>query len=434
MPAAEIEARRRQFAESLRERLLPLREQATVRNEWLKERLDTVLPELMERAGLDMWIVACREYNEDPVIMTLLPEPNMSARRRTILVFSRRPDGSVERTSLCRSPYTGFYDDAWDYRGPESQEAAFARVVQERDPRVIGLNTGADFAFGDGISHHEYEWVVNNLGPSYADRVTSAEHLCVGWLERRIPAELDIYPSLNKIAHDLIAEAFSPRAILPGETTSDDVVWWMRQTMHDAGLRAWFPPTISIQAQGETSQRPEASGTSRGVIQSGDLLHCDVGFNYLGLCTDHQQNAYVLKPGETAAPSGLQAALIAGNRLQDIHLEEMAPGRTGNEVLRATLERARAEGLNPTVYTHAIGYHGHAAGPVIGLVEQQVAVPARGDYPLNDDTCYSIELNVRHPVPEWDNQSVTMALEENAMLSGGKMTWLDGRQERLHLI
>lgn len=433
MTMSEIEARRRAFAESLRERVLPLRRQAEVRNDWLRERLDTLLPELMARQGVDMWLVECREYNEDPVTMTLLPEPQMTARRRTILVFNSRPDGSVERVSLCRTPYEGFYTDAWDYRGDEPQEAALARVVAERNPRAIGIDVGEHFAFGDGLSHHEFEWLSRAVGERYADRFQPVEQLCVGWLERRIPAELAVYPSLAKLAHDLIAEVFSRNAIEPGVTTTDDLVWWLRQTIQDAGLRAWFSPTIDIQTKGEPSDM-EHRGGRRTLIQPGDLLHCDVGFAYLGLCTDHQQNAYVLKPGESDAREGLKAALAAGNRLQDIHLAQMAPGRTGNDVLRATLAQATEEGITGRVYSHPIGYHGHAAGPVIGLVEQQQGVPDRGDYPIYDDTCYSIELNARHPVPEWGGQLVTMALEEDAMLSGGRMTWLDGRQEWLHVI
>lgn len=429
----DIETHRQQFADALRARILPLRSQADIRNGWLKQRLETVLPEILEREGIDMWIVACREYNEDPVVMSLLPEPQMNARRRTVLVFNRRPDGSLERLTLSRYPLEGFYEADWDPE-KEEQQAALARVVRERDPRVIGLNISADFAFGDGLSHHEHEWVTTALGPTYADRVQPAERVCVGWLERRITLELTIYPEIVGIGHEIIAEAFSPRAIRPGVTTTDDVAWWMRQTMHDAGLRPWFHPIIDIQAHGEPPTKGTSASIARRTILPGDVLHCDMGFMYLGLASDQQQMAYVLRPGETDAPAGLKAALAAGNRLQDIHNEHMAVGRTGNEVLRLTLEQARAEGITPHVYSHAIGYHGHAAGPLVGLWDQQDGVQGIGDYPLFDNTCYSVELNVWHPVPEWDNQPVQMALEEDAALINGEMVWLNGRQTKLHLI
>jgi hypothetical protein len=410
------------------DRLVPLRIQAEVRNHWLSERLDSLLPELMTREGFDLWIVAAREYNEDPVIMTLLPEPAMAARRRTILLFSRRPDGSVERLTLDRYGYGDLYQRAWD-PDRESQWNCLTRLVRERDPKRIGLNVSREFAFGDGLTLAEFYNLKSALGPDLMNRTASAERLCIGWLERRIEPELLAYSSLIEIGHALIAQAFSTRLIQPGETTTQDVVWWFRQTLHDLGLRAWFQPTVEIQSPGHSFE-----AASRELIQPGDLLHCDMGFIEMGLATDHQQHAYVLRPGEDAAPPGLVAALAEGNRLQDILLAEMRVGRTGNEVLHAALDRARAEGLDPQIYTHPLGYYGHAAGPTIGLWDQQGGVPGKGDYPLYDDTVYAIELNIKKPVPEWDGQVVRIALEEDAALTGGQMRWLSGRQTAFHLI
>ncbi|MBX0329246.1 M24 family metallopeptidase [Oscillochloris sp. ZM17-4] len=408
---------------------LPLRIQAEVRNIWLGERLDTVIPAVLARAGLDMWLVIAREYNEDPVIMSLLPEPAMSARRRTILCFARRPDGTVERLTLDRYGHGAYYQRAWD-PDAESQDACLARIVAERDPQRIGVNVSETFAFGDGLSHHEHERLLAALGPQYAARLVSAEAAAVGWLETRTPAEISAYTPIIAMGHNLIARAFSREVITPGETTTDDVVWWMRQTMHDAGLRAWFHPTVEIQAPGQRYDAEER----RSVIMPGDLLHCDVGFAYMGLCTDQQQHAYVLRAGEAAAPTGLRHALAEGNRLQDILIGAMKVGRTGNTVLRDALGQARAAGLSPSIYTHPLGYHGHAAGPTIGLWDQQGGVPGNGDYPLYDRTAYSIELNVTCALPEWDDQEVRVALEEDALLSGGVVSWLDGRQTELHLI
>ncbi len=419
---------------SYRSKILPLRQQAEVRNRWLQQRLDEFLPALLQREGFDMWIVAAREYNEDPVIMTLLPAPAMAARRRTILLFTRRADGTVERLTLDRYGHGDYYAKGWD-PNREDQFACLARTVRERDPARIGLNFSTDFAFGDGLSHNEHEQIMVALGEPYGARVESAERLCLGWLEHRIAPEQLVYPGIVQMAHALIAEAFSSRTIQPGITTTEDLVWWLRQTMHDLGLQAWFQPSVEIQAAGLAFDGPAGGGqNARNVILPGDLLHCDVGFTYLGLTTDHQQNAYVLQPGEHEAPAGLRALLAAANRLQDIHLAEMQVGRTGNEVLHAVLQRAEAEAINAQIYSHPLGYHGHAAGPTIGLWDQQQGVPGKGDYELFDESCYSIELNVKQPVPEWNNQLVRMALEEDALLCSGTMHWLDGRQRALHLI
>lgn len=418
--------------------ILPLRERMAIRNAWLLERLDTLLPELMARAELDLWLVIAREYNEDPVILSLIPDPSMSARRRTILAFHRAPDGSVQRFSVDRYGFRGFYEPRWDPESGEAQYACLARVVRELDPQRIGINTSDEWPFGDGLTHSEYTRLADALGPELMARTVSAAGLCVGWLERRTAAELAAYPGIVGLGHRLIAQAFSAQVIHPGVTTTEDVVWWLRQTMLDLGVQAWFQPTIDIQAPGQGFDTPapgmKRAAEKRTLILPGDLLHCDVGFSYLGLCTDQQQHAYVLRPGETDAPAGLRAALAAGNRLQDILMAQMQPGRTGNAVLRAAREQAIAEGLQPSIYSHPLGVHGHAAGPTIGLWDQQDGVPGQGDYPLYDDTVYSIELNAISPVAEWDGQPVRIALEEDAMLHGGRMTWLHGRQTVLHLV
>jgi len=414
--------------------ILPLREQAPIMDGWLKTRLETIIPELMERENFDMWIIACREYNEDPVVMTMIPATSMSARRRTILVFAKNDDGTVDRLTLSRYGYAGFFEAVWN-PDEEDQHECLARIIKERDPETIGINTSTTFAFGNGLAHMEYNLIADAVGESYVSRFKSAERLCVGWLERRIPDELYAYPRLTEIGHRIIAQAFSTDVIHPGITTTDDVVWWMRQTMHDMGLEAWFQPTIDIQAQGFSFQAINADlANARNVILPGDLLHCDMGFYYLGLATDQQQHAYVLKPGETDAPQGLKDALVDGNRLQDIHMEEMKVGRTGNEVLKSALDRAKTENIRPQIYSHPLGYHGHAAGPTIGLWDKQGGVPNNGDYELFDDTAYSVELNIVKGVPEWDGQDVRIMLEEDAVLTGGQMQWLDGRQESFYLI
>lgn len=411
--------------------LLPLRVRAEIRNSWLKQRLALIIPELMQRTGIDLWLVIAREYNEDPVIMSLLPEPSMSARRRTILMFTHTGDGSVERISIDRYGFGEFYQRGWDPDSGEGQYACLARMLRERNPQCIGLNISRTFAFGDGLSHSEYEQLAEALGPELMSRTVSAENLAVGWLERRLPAELELYPGMVALGHRIIAEAFSARVIQPGITSTEDVVWWMRQCMHDLGVQAWFQPSISIQAPGQSYEKKEQLRT---LVQPGDLLHCDMGFYYLGLATDQQQHAYVLKQGEQDAPQGLKDALAAGNRLQDILMEIMQPGLTGNQVLLQSLERARSEGLEPSIYTHPLGYHGHAAGPTIGLWDKQQGVPGAGDYPLYDHTCYSIELNVKYPIPEWDQQKVQIALEEDAVMTGGITRFLSGRQTSLHII
>jgi Xaa-Pro aminopeptidase len=416
-------------ADELKPSILPLRQRAVIRNEWLRDRLDHYLPELMKREGFDMWVVIAREYNEDPVIMSMLPEPFMYARRRTILLFTQTRDGGVERLTFARYGMGDFYKTVWD-PDKEEQYACLAREIKKRRPKKIGANISETTAFGDGLTHGEYTQLSRALGSRYTKRLVSAEALAVGWLEHRTQRQLDAYPGIVAITHTIVEEAFSRRVIHPGVTTTDDVAWWMRQKMIDLGLEPWFPPTVDLQAP----DQPHDKSTKRNIILPGDLLHCDVGFYYLGLATDVQRNIYILKSGERGAPEGLNAALLDANRLQDILSGEMKIKRAGNEVLKKARAMAIKEGINPSIYTHPLGTHGHAAGTTIGLWDRQEGVPGIGDYPLHADTCYAIELNARKAVPEWGGQEVRMSLEEDAVLTLEGLRWLSGRQTRLYLI
>ena len=416
------------FAATEAPAVLGLKDQARVVDGWLKVRLDTVLPELMRREKLDMWLVVCEEYNEDPVYLTLVPFEDLSARRLSMLVFYDRGEGEgIEKFTVGRYGIGDLYKSVWDPAKEPDQWQRLVQVIKDRQPKRIGIDESETFAFGDGLTATLKERLIRVLGKEYESRLQSAERLAVGWLERRIPEELETYPHVVAIAHAIIAQAFSRDVITPGATTAEDVSWWMRERIRGLGLAAWFHPDISI-------QRPKASPYKGDVIHRGDLLHCDMGITYLRLNTDTQQHAYVLKEGEVDAPQGLKDALAQGNKLQDILLSEFREGRTGNEVLSAALAKAKSDGLKPSIYTHPLGVHGHAAGTVIGLWDKQEGVPGLGDFPLFHDTCWSIELNVQASVPEWGNQEISIALEQDAVFTKAKSYFLDKRQTRFHVI
>jgi len=411
--------------------ILPEQQRAKVMNEILEWRLEHIVPELMRREGIDMWVIICREYNEDPVYMSMVPEPTMAARRTSILIFHDKGDEGVKR--LTGSFYgMGKWYKAMYTDKTKDQIVNLADYIKEQDPKKVGINESETWAFGDGLSASFKASLVKALGPEYSKRLVSAENLCVGWLETRSPRELSIHRHICGIAHDIIAEFFSNRVIVPDITTTEEVVWWIRQKYTDLGVETWFQPSVSIQrSKKEAAKYPDKNT----VIRRGDLLHCDIGIVYLGLCTDTQQNAYVCKIGEEDAPKGLKEAVRLGNRLQDIVMAEHQAGRTGNEVLKSSLEKAKTEGLNPSVYCHPLGIHGHAAGFIVGLWNRQDGVPVRGDYPLYYNTCYAIEMNNIYEVPEWDGQSVRMGLEEGGVYTkkdGCK--FIDGRQTKLFII
>ncbi len=408
--------------------VLSLKEQAAVYDGWLSVRLEKILPELMRREKIDMWLVICREYNEDPVYLSLVPFASLSARRLSVLVmFDRGGEKGVERFAVSRYGVGKLFPTVWK-AGEEDQWQALAKAIRERDPERIGIDESDVFAFGDGLSASLKKKLVQALGPELSKKLVGAERLAVGWLERRLPEEIEAYDRICSIAHAIIAEAFSSAVITPGVTTAADVEWWIWEKFRALGQTTWFDPSISI-------QRPKTSPFKDSpVIHPGDLLHCDIGINYLRLNTDTQQHAYVLRPGETDAPQGLKTALAKGNRLQDILLGEMKEGLTGNQILAAALKRAKDEGLRPSVYTHPLGVHGHAAGPTIGLWDKQGGVPGDGDYPLYPDTVYAIELNVVDAVAEWGGQDVQIALEQDAVFSKAGPRFLDRRQTEFILV
>jgi Xaa-Pro aminopeptidase len=422
VPAAQTPAR----APYPVDRVLTHREQAALVRGWIAARFDTVLPPLMRRTGIDMWIIVSREYNDDPVFRSMAPLTTFSSRRRTILVFVDPGAGKpVERLSIGRFDYDKLFtlvptpnDGQWD---------GLRKLVEQRNPKVIGVNTSNAWNHADGLTFNEGNELTKAIGPVFAKRVKSAEMLAVGWLEAKLPAETEAYRHVMTIAHRVIRDAFSNRVITPGVTTTEDVVWWMRQRVAEMGLGSWFHPSVSIQRQGGAVE-------AGSPIQPGDLLHTDFGIVYLGFSTDTQHHAYVLKPGEADAPAGIRAGLAAANKLQDITMAQSKAGVTGNAALKAALDQARAEGLTPSIYCHPVGYHGHGAGPPIGMTDYQTGVPVRGEYTFRPDTWHSIELNVMHPVPEWGGQSVRLALEEDAALLEKGWDWIDGRQTRLYLI
>jgi Xaa-Pro aminopeptidase len=419
--------------------ILPERERAEVVNRWLAWRLDNIVPMVMKREGIDLWLVINREYNEDPVYMSMVSEPAMSARRLSILIFHDRGAAGFKKLTAnwhgagSAGPYYEpiFKDRSKGWKGQFETVAAY---VREHKPNKIGLDFSEHWAFGDGLTVGLMRELEKALDPADRKKIVSAERLCIGWLETRSPMELSVYRHLNGIAHDIIAEFFSNRVIVPDVTTTEDVVWWIRQKFTDLGLETWFQPSIDI----IRSKKDAARHGESTVIQPGDLLHCDVGIRYIGLCTDMQWQAYVPRPGETGAPAGLQKALDNANRAADILMAEFKTGRSGRDIVTAAMDKGRAEGLNLLIYTHPLGFNGHAAGCTPDARDprtiDEVNVP-KWSYPLYPDTAYSIEFSCRTAVPEWDGQEVGIGFEEDALYTEKDgCRFIDGRQTKLLLI
>lgn len=414
--------------------VLAPRDRVAIENRILTERLDALLPELIAETKLDMWLVINREYAEDPVYFTLVPQPTFAARRTTMLVFSRKADGSVERLSVNRYPFGAPYTAAWSGGDLTEQWQALAKVITERDPQRIGINVSADWPVADGLTKGLHQLLLDVLPKHYASRLVSAESLVVRWMEQRTESELDIYPHIVSLARAVIAEAFSAKVITPGVTTTEDVAWYIRQRYEALGLPVWFMPDVNLQRPGLPCEAQAASCASQGVIQRGDVLHTDVGICYLKLCTDTQEMGYVLKVNEQEVPAGLKKALATGNQWQDSLTRQFKTGRTGNEVLANTIKESKKQGIISSTYTHPLGFVGHAPGPTIGMWDHQTPDLEHGQWPLYANTAYAIEGNIKQQVPEWDGHYVQIKLEQSAYFDGKEVIYLAGRQTQWHLV
>ncbi len=454
---AELNARQQRLAPGALPDLVErpfgtLQDQAALQQEWLKKRLDTFMPTLMRKHGIDMWVVPMREYMEDPIFKAIVSPETFAARRRTIYVFFDKcaatgaplATACIERLALGGTTQGGVFETRASNRptsgapgnrlaelwGAE-QWQLLKQVVDDRQPKVIGINRSTVFAFSDGLTSGEYEGMSEALGAGWTAKFKNAEALPLELIALRLPEEEAFFEKMNAHVWSLTQTMFSEKVIVPGVTRTSDLVWWFRQRVNDQGLGTWFQPSVSVQRKGVTG----AALGADPVIERGDVLHCDVGITVARLNTDTQHNGYVLREGETDAPAGIKAALVNANIMQDFFMEETRPGRTGNEILKSILERMKGANLNGTMYSHPVGLHGHGAGPLIGLWDMQGGVAGRGDAKVVSSMWYSVEHQVTTRVDEWDGQPVRMAQEEDMIISAdGKVRWAHKRQDRLHLV
>ena len=419
--------------------ILSLREQSELYNKNLEYRLDNILPEIMRREGVEMWVVINFENSDDPVYRTLTTIPGSGARRLSIALFHDAKDGFKKLSATYHGANaTGYmYQSIYTDRstGAKGQFQAVADYITKVDPKNIAINFDDeildDFSHANGLSHLHYVELCKALGPKYTQRLISAKKVVMGWYDTRSPWELSFYRHLCGIAHDLIKEFYSNAVITPDVTTTTDVVWWICERIKGLGLDYWFQPSVSIiRSPADKTKYP----VSDRIIRRGDMLHCDVGISYMGLTSDMQHSAYILRLEETDAPAGVKALFEKGKRMQDIILEEMKPGRTGNEVLQITRKRGTDEGLHPMVYCHPINFYGHGSGVIIGFTERQEGVKGTGDKKIYPNGSYSMEFSVAGVIPEWGTELVRLGVEEDIVTTEKGARFIDGRQEKLYII
>ena len=413
------------------------KDRARVVNEILKERFENVLPKLMDRTGIDMWILISREYNEDPVLKTMLPAEWLNARRRTIILFYRdKTKNTLDKLAVARYNFGENIISAWDKEVEPNQWKRLNQLIEERNPKTIGINYSKYFNIADGIDKTDYEEFIANISKENRDKIISAQKLATAWIETRTTREMEIFSDIVEITHNIINEAFSSKVINVATTTTTDVEWWMRQKVTDLGLETWFHPSVDIQRFTEENQdhlRSFSNRPDRKIIQKGDLLHCDFGITYLRLNSDCQQMAYVMKDDEKEVPVFLKRAFKKGNKLQDILTSNFIEGDSGNTILLNSLNQAVKSSLRPSIYTHPLGSYGHSSGPTIGMWDSQSGVKGNGDYPLYKNTVYAIELNITTYSKEW-SRDIRIMLEEAGYFGEEGFRYVNQRQTEIRPI
>jgi len=417
--------------------ILEEKERAKVINEILKDRFENVLPKLMDKTGIDMWILISREYNEDPVLKTMLPAEWLNARRRTIILFYRdKAKNTLDKLAVARYNFGENIISAWDKEVEPNQWKRLNQLIEERNPKTIGINYSKYFNIADGIDKTDYEEFVANISKENRDKIISAQKLATAWIETRTAREMEIFSDIVEITHNIIKEAFSSKVIEVGATTTTDVEWWMRQKVTNMGLETWFHPSVDIQRYTEENKehlRSFSNRPDRKIIQKGDLLHCDFGITYLRLNSDCQQMAYVMKDDETKVPVFLKKAFNKGNKLQDILTSNFIEGDSGNTILLNSLNQAINSDLRPSIYTHPLGSYGHSSGPTIGMWDSQSGVKGNGDYPLYKNTVYAIELNITSYIEEW-SRDIRIMLEEAGYFGEEGFRYVNQRQTEIRSI
>jgi len=416
-------------------KLLPVREQQSVRESWLKKRLDTLLLPMMRQQKIDMWIVVNEEFHADPVTAYIAP-PLPYAGRRDFFIFADRGGDKLERIALVRyaEEHLKYF---FEIQNPPGRDiaATLRRIVDERKPKTIALNMGGTRGVTTGLTYDSYKFLSDTLGADYTSHFVSAAPLIVEYMDTRLPEELETYRTAVELTDILTRRAFSNEVIKPGKTTVGDIRWWWLQQANNFGLDVWFQPDIRIQRKNQATSKTQqflSVAEEPEVIERGDVIHIDCGLNYMGLSTDWQKMGYVLREGEKDVPEGLKKALTNTNRLQDALFSHIRPGAKGFEVYDATMADMKNLGIEAMIYSHSIGNQGHALGASIDFRRPTTGAPTEPAF--REGSYTSIELNTSTPVAEWGGQKVTIMMEDDAYLTNDGMKWFRPRQTAFYVI
>jgi len=399
-----------------------------------QDKFDLILPGAMRDNGVDMWIHVIRWGDPDPL------ELDLGAEFGTF-VFTDRGGDRIERAALGAAGRGVELLDVYDIFGSPSD---LRQMVEDRDPQRVAINSSKWLAVADGISHTEYERIVEELGPKYAARLVSADKLISDFRVRRVEREIAAFSTAGEMTRRIMERALSSEVITPGVTTLLEVAWWVQDRLLEMSVRSSFgisgPYVLySATAAGEEVWQDDY------VIQRGDFLAYDMGIRYLNFGTDFKRHAYVMREGEKAVPDFLQQAWDRGYRAREIIRRNITVGRTAGETLAFLAEKLEAEGYVYTPFTdigsedraivaamgddsrtgisidcHTVGNTGNsevAVGPSFAPFR-----PDRAHVMIQPDNIFSLEFIIHHAIP--DGTRVRINFEDNAIVTVHGVEWL----------
>ncbi len=419
-------------------KFLDMRDQFNMRREWVKKRHAALLP-MMRKNNVSMWVIVNEEFHPDPLTEYVAP-PMSYTGRRDIHVFIDAGDAGLKAFGSYSRPsfsYAGLFEG---FPGGDLG-ATMKALYNQYQPKTIALNYGGDRGQDSGLTHDSYLYLSKAMGPEATSRFVSASPLIEDYLDTRLPEELEQYRKLV-LATDIFAQrALSNEVVTPGVTTAEDLMWWFNQQIASLGISAtpWFQIHTAVQRFDAKTGKAIAyvhPAPNDYVFQKGDVIHLDCGFNYIGLASDWQKVAYILRDGETDASPGMKTALHNGWLTLEAVRTSARPGMTGNEVALAALDKLKGLSFTPALYSHPIGNHGHGVGANINARNGVI-----GTGPINDNgsklrvgSYRSIELSATTHVPEWNNAELTIPFEDDAYLTDNGYEWVRPPQTKWYLI
>jgi Xaa-Pro dipeptidase len=409
--------------------------QLAIREGWLQIRHGMLL-DMMRRHGVGMWIVVTEEFHPDPLAEYVAP-PRPYVGSRDFFVFVDAGEKGLRKVAIpsyAEESVARFFETPDE---PRSIKEVLPELVRAHDPKTIALSIGGTRGQTRSLGHDTYELLAEILGGDTTRRVVSAEPLIEEYLDTRIPEEREVYMTLVRITEELARRALSNEVIAPGRTTAGELRAWLLDQTYARGAAVWFQPDVRLQRQAtgaRTSRGFLAVSEDDEVIQPGDLVHLDFGITALGLSTDWQKMAYVLRPGERDVPAGVERILANTNALQDAVCRLSRPGRPAGEVFKAVMAEMETRGIKAMVYSHALGNHGHGVGARIDFRAAKQEESGKPGKTLRAGSYFAIELNTSAPLPEWGGQEVTVMEEDPAWLDDAGWHFFLPRQERLYLI